>query len=97
MDALTLNPETTTEARQLDELLSEQPAPCAHPPTRLYCWHVGEVVCVGCCQCGAVLQGAADDAAAEARYQARAAEMRALDRQHARNRKEVAFERAQGW
>jgi hypothetical protein len=35
---------------------------CAHPPTRLYAWTAyDETLCIGCCDCGAVLQGASDD------------------------------------
>lgn len=37
------------------------PAPdnCQHPPARLYAWEAGGVMCVGCCECGQVLAGAA--------------------------------------
>lgn len=30
---------------------------CKHHPERLYSWFVGDVLCVCCCDCGAVLQG----------------------------------------
>ncbi len=32
-------------------------APCKHPPTRLYSWLADDVLCVGCCDCGAILLG----------------------------------------
>lgn len=42
------------------------PAPCQHPPERLYTWFArddtmagGQALCVACCDCGAVLQGGA--------------------------------------
>ena len=41
-------------------------APCSHPPARQYAWlarddtaPAGHVLCVACCDCGAVLQGGA--------------------------------------
>ena len=35
---------------------------CKHPPTRLYSWFAYDgTLCVGCCDCGEVLAGAADD------------------------------------
>lgn len=37
----------------------KQPA-CIHPPTRLYSWYVGDILCVCCCACGAVLAGGAE-------------------------------------
>ncbi len=30
---------------------------CQHPPHRLFSWHAGEVLCICCNDCGAVLQG----------------------------------------
>jgi hypothetical protein len=43
--------------------------PCPHPPQRLYAWHAfnyrtgkNDILCVACCDCGAVLEG---NAAAE--------------------------------
>ncbi len=33
--------------------------PCKHPPERLFSWFAGDVLCVGCCECGAVLAGGA--------------------------------------
>lgn len=41
--------------------------PCQHPPKRLYSWFVPakntkdgkDTLCVCCCQCGAILKGAA--------------------------------------
>ena len=40
---------------------------CVHPPERLYTWFArddrlpsGMTVCVGCCQCGAILKGQAN-------------------------------------
>lgn len=47
---------------------NEQPAapesaekPCSHPAHRNYAWVASDgVLCVGCCQCGAVLRGASD-------------------------------------
>lgn len=43
---------------------------CPHPPPRLYAWHAlnpqtgkADILCVACCECGAVLQGAADEVA----------------------------------
>ena len=42
------------------------PAPCKHPPTRLYSWWAcgddgseRSVLCIACCACGKVLKGAA--------------------------------------
>lgn len=33
---------------------------CTHPPRRLYSWYVVDgVLCVGCCECGGCLAGAA--------------------------------------
>lgn len=32
---------------------------CNHPAHRLFAWHVGDILCVGCCECGEVLQGGA--------------------------------------
>ena len=33
---------------------------CAHPPKRLYSWRARDnTLCVGCCDCGAILSGAA--------------------------------------
>ena len=33
---------------------------CAHPPTRYYAWNAWDGrLCVACCECGAVLKGAA--------------------------------------
>lgn len=35
---------------------------CTHPATRLYAWHAYDgTLCVCCCDCGAVLSGAADE------------------------------------
>ena len=32
---------------------------CRHPPTRLWSWTSADgVLCVACCECGAVLRGA---------------------------------------
>lgn len=39
--------------------LTAEPTPCQHPPARLYAWGAGGVLCVGCCECGQVLAGAA--------------------------------------
>ena len=40
--------------------------PCKHPPSRYYSWFAynpvtdkSDILCVGCCECGAVLAGAA--------------------------------------
>lgn len=33
---------------------------CKHPPTRLFCWFVGDILCICCCECGAVLRGGAE-------------------------------------
>lgn len=33
--------------------------PCRHPAPRLFAWHVGPILCVCCCACGAVLKGGA--------------------------------------
>jgi hypothetical protein len=39
---------------------------CNHPPTRLYAWNAFDgVLCVACCDCGAVLKGAAEEAKLE--------------------------------
>ena len=36
--------------------------PCTHPPTRIYTWFAYDgTLCAGCCDCGEVLAGAADD------------------------------------
>ena len=35
------------------------PKTCKHPPTRLYSWFAGKILCVCCCACGAVLAGGA--------------------------------------
>jgi hypothetical protein len=32
---------------------------CKHPAPRLYTWHIGRILCVCCCACGAVLKGGA--------------------------------------
>ncbi|HDZ27036.1 hypothetical protein LCGC14_1009420 [marine sediment metagenome] len=32
---------------------------CKHPPKRLFIWWVGEILCICCCECGAVLKGGA--------------------------------------
>ena len=54
--------------RQAVTLASPEPerAPCSHPPARQYAWlarddtaPAGHVLCVACCDCGAVLQGGA--------------------------------------
>lgn len=38
-------------------------APCPHPPARLCAWRAYDgTLCVACCDCGAVLAGAADAA-----------------------------------
>lgn len=53
---------TDNPAAQTLQTVSQEVAdttPCTHPPTRLYCWHVGDVVCIACCDCGAVLKGGA--------------------------------------
>ena len=34
-------------------------ATCPHPTRRLFTWWVRDVLCVCCCECGAVLQGGA--------------------------------------
>lgn len=41
--------------------------PCQHPPTRRFAWFArddtapgGQVLCVACCDCGAILQGAGE-------------------------------------
>ena len=41
-----------------------KPQTCTHPPEKLYTWFArddnqpsGMMVCVGCCQCGAILRG----------------------------------------
>ncbi len=34
--------------------------PCTHPPTRIFAWFANGVLCVGCCDCGEVLAGAAE-------------------------------------
>ena len=32
---------------------------CKHPPERVYAWRASDgVLCIGCCECGAVLKGA---------------------------------------
>ncbi len=48
--------------------------PCPHPPHRLYTWFVtnpytgkDDVLCVGCCDCGKVLQGAEGEKASSSR------------------------------
>lgn len=37
--------------------------PCTHPPTRQFAWFArdihGDILCVGCCECGEVLKGGA--------------------------------------
>lgn len=33
---------------------------CKHPPQRLFCWWVGEILCICCCECGEVLLGGAE-------------------------------------
>lgn len=34
---------------------------CKHPPSRLYSWTAFDgVLCVACCECGAVLRGACE-------------------------------------
>ena len=35
------------------------PSEWKHPPQRLFTWWVGEILCICCCDCGAVLQGGA--------------------------------------
>lgn len=43
---------------------AESMAECQHPPERLYAWYAldarapgGQVLCVGCCDCGEALLG----------------------------------------
>jgi hypothetical protein len=37
---------------------------CQHPPTRHYAWVAYDgILCIGCCACGEVLKGAADEPA----------------------------------
>lgn len=42
-------------------MTTEETPTCKHPPTRLYTWFAYDgVLCIGCCDCGAVLAGAAN-------------------------------------
>ena len=34
---------------------------CKHPPRRLFTWFVNDTLCIGCCDCGTVLAGAAEE------------------------------------
>ena len=58
-----------TTTQQAETLCSRAPhfsrtnmPPCKHPPTRIYTWFAYDgTLCAGCCDCGEVLAGAADD------------------------------------
>lgn len=47
------------EAWKLHDELT--PAPCKHPPERVYAWEARDgTTCAACCECGAVLKGGAE-------------------------------------
>ncbi|MCI0547059.1 MAG: hypothetical protein L0027_07220, partial [Candidatus Rokubacteria bacterium] len=51
-------------ASDVERMKDRRPGPgrppkpkCEHPPKRLYAWTAAGVICVGCCECGAILAG----------------------------------------
>lgn len=56
------------QLHKLAQARQNTPAGCPHPPERIYAWWAynyrtgkNDILCAGCCVCGQVLAGAADD------------------------------------
>jgi len=49
------------QLRKLAQARQSAPSGCTHPPQRIYAWWAYDgTLCAACCDCGAVLAGAAD-------------------------------------
>lgn len=62
LETTTLPADLSGTVRQLTaHRLASTPGACPHPPTRLFTWWAYDgTLCAACCDCGAVLAGAAD-------------------------------------
>ena len=64
MPELTTPPQTADLAATVRKLATapHPPTGCPHPPARLFTWWAYDgSLCAGCCECGAVLAGAAEE------------------------------------
>lgn len=63
-----LSPTITDQLHKLAHARQRSTTGCSHPPERIYAWWAyncrtgkNDILCAGCCVCGQVLAGAAED------------------------------------